>query len=54
MGEENIDGNSQEEMSPQMQDLSLDRFSALYVQAMQQKDNRDKITGINLDQECTF
>lgn len=52
MGEENIDGNSQEEMSPQ--NLSLDRFSALYVQAMQQKDNRDKITGINLDQECTF
>lgn len=44
LAEENINNDSFEE-----EPHNFDRFTTLYIQAMQSKESRDKITGLNLD-----
>jgi hypothetical protein len=31
-----------------------DRFNDLYIQALKQKLNHEKVMGLNMDEECTF
>ena len=34
--------------------LKYDRFNDLYVQALKQKLNHEKVMQLNIDEECTF